>query len=134
MTSTTPTSTTVLIPVSIGELIDKITILELKQERITDPNKRPNILTELNELNQILNSLTLANPEEIRALTVELSMINSDLWGIETHKRACEAAKQFDAAFLQSARQVYLKNDQRARIKRKINQLSGSSIVEEKSY
>ena len=130
MTSTT----TIMIPVSIGELIDKITILELKRDRITDPAKRPNVLTELSELSTILESLTLSNAQEIRDLTTELTMINSDLWDIENHKRACEAAKQFDAAFLQSARQVYLKNDQRAQIKRRINQLSGSSIVEEKSY
>jgi hypothetical protein len=128
------TSTTVMIPVSVGELIDKITILKLKQQRITDPGKKPNILAELAELTAILDSLALPNREQIQDLTVELDMINSDLWDIENHKRACELAKQFDAAFLLSARQVYLKNDQRAHIKKRINLLSGSAIVEEKSY
>jgi len=130
----TSNETKLLIPASVGELIDKITILELKQQRIQDPARRPNILTELRELTAILDTLTLPNREQIQALTVELSMINGDLWDIENHKRACEQSKQFDAAFLQSARQVYLKNDQRAHIKKRINLLSGSAIVEEKSY
>jgi hypothetical protein len=125
---------TVLTPISVGELLDKITILELKQDRIQDPAKRSNILEELTQLTRILNELTLPNKNAIDTLRVELSQINADLWWIEDHKRACEKTQQFDAAFLQSARQVYLKNDQRAQIKRQINLLSGSTIVEEKSY
>jgi hypothetical protein len=128
------TTTTVMIPVSVGELIDKITILELKRDRITDSAKLLNIQRELRELTAILDSLTLSNQQQINSLRSNLAVINSDLWGIENHKRACETAGQFDSAFLESARQVYLKNDVRAEIKREINQLTGSSIVEEKSY
>jgi hypothetical protein len=127
-------TTTVLTPISVGELLDKITILELKRDRINDPAKQANVLNELTQLTQILDQLTLPNIDAISTLRVELSQINSDLWTIEDHKRACEKTQQFDAAFLQSARQVYLKNDQRAQIKRQINLLSGSTIVEEKSY
>jgi hypothetical protein len=127
-------NTTVLTPISVGELLDKITILELKQDRIQDPAKRSNVLNELDQLTQILDQLTLPNKNAIDDLRVELSQINADLWWIEDHKRACEKTQQFDAAFLESARQVYLKNDQRAQIKKRINLLTGSTIVEEKSY
>jgi len=122
----------ILAPISLGELIDKITILELKQEYITDPGKLANIEHELGELNNILGNLLIKTP-----LSVEreaLKAVNRELWHIENFKRECEGNGRFDRAFIEAGREVYLKNDLRARIKREINAKTGSSIVEEKSY
>jgi len=121
----------ILAPISVGELIDKITILELKQEYIHDQAKQINITRELQELNLIRDGLDL---EDITAETQELLAVNRALWHIEDFKRSCEHTGRFDRAFTQAAREVYLKNDQRAEIKRRINTKSGSDIVEEKSY
>jgi len=118
-------------PISIGELIDKITILELKLEFLTDTNKLLNVNIELNHLNKILNELTLT---DISAERDSLKLVNRRLWHIENHKRLCEKNQTFDSEFIDSARQVYLKNDLRAEIKRRINIMVGSTIVEEKSY
>jgi hypothetical protein len=118
-------------PISIGELFDKITILQIKAERITDSAKLQNITTELFHLYEALNELTIPNVDDKVA---ELKAVNSDLWEIEDFKRACEREQMFDHVFVQAARQVYLKNDERARIKRDINIMCGSTIVEEKSY
>jgi hypothetical protein len=118
-------------PISIGELIDKITILELKLEFLTDTKKLANVNTELTYLNKILNELTITD------ITVErdtLKLVNRRLWHIENYKRECEKNQTFDNKFIDAARQVYLKNDLRAEIKRKINLMVGSTIVEEKSY
>ena len=122
----------ILAPISLGELIDKLTILELKQEYITDPLKLQNINNELDELNKILDNLLIKTP-----LTNEreaLKAVNRELWHIENFKRGCELDNVFDRGFIQAAREVYLKNDVRAQIKRRINTLTGSAIVEEKSY
>jgi hypothetical protein len=122
----------ILAPISLGELIDKLTILELKQEYIRDDAKLENINNELDELNKILNNLLIKTP-----LTDEreaLKAVNRDLWHIENFKRECEHTGRFDRAFIEAGREVYLKNDLRAQIKRTINTKTGSAIVEEKSY
>jgi chaperonin cofactor prefoldin len=120
-----------LAPISVGELIDKITILEIKLDIITDNTKRGNVHRELDELNKILNNLALPN---IAVQRKKLKTINNELWQIEDAKRECERIQQFDEFFIEQARQVYLKNDQRASIKREINVLCGSTIIEEKSH
>jgi hypothetical protein len=122
----------ILAPISLGELIDKITILELKQELINDTAKLENINNELDELNAILKTLLIQPfPQSQREA---LKAVNRDLWHIENFKRECEGNGRFDRAFIEAGREVYLKNDLRARIKREINVLTGSAIVEEKSY
>jgi hypothetical protein len=121
----------VLAPISVGELIDKITILEIKLDIIEDTEKRHNINNELTQLNEILSSLNLPN---INVLRKELKQVNNDLWIIEDSKRACERTKNFDNEFIELARQVYIKNDYRASIKREINVKCGSTIIEEKSH
>jgi hypothetical protein len=122
----------ILAPISLGELIDKITILELKQELIKDELKQKNILNELTELNAILKTLLVQPfPQSQREA---LKAVNRDLWHIENFKRECETTGRFDRAFIEAGREVYLKNDLRAKIKREINDLTGSAIVEEKSY
>ena len=122
----------ILAPISLGELIDKITILELKQELIKDEVKQININNELTELNAILKTLLIQPfPQSQREA---LKAVNRDLWHIENFKRECEGNGRFDRAFIEAGREVYLKNDLRAKIKREINDLTGSAIVEEKSY
>ena len=122
----------ILAPISLGELIDKITILELQQEYITDPVKLVNINYELDELLAILKTLLIQPfPQSQREA---LKAVNRDLWHIENFKRECEGNGRFDRAFIEAGREVYLKNDVRARIKKEINTLTGSAIVEEKSY
>lgn len=118
-------------PISIGELIDKITILELKLEFLTDTNKLTNVNTELTYLNKILSELTIPDIIDEREA---LKLVNRRLWHIENYKRECEKNQTFNDEFIETARQVYLKNDLRAEIKRKINIMVGSTIVEEKSY
>jgi hypothetical protein len=122
----------ILAPISLGELLDKITILELKLEYIRDQTKLINIEHELDELTAILNKLIIQTPltEQREALLA----VNRELWHIENFKRECEQTGRFDRAFTQAAREVYLKNDLRAKIKREINTATGSNIVEEKSY
>lgn len=121
----------VLAPISIGELIDKITILEIKLDVIDDENKRDNIHKELNQLNDILSKLDIPN---ISMLRNELKQINCQLWTIEDEKREHERDKDFGTEFIELARQVYIKNDRRASIKRQINFDCGSDIIEEKSH
>lgn len=122
----------ILAPISLGELIDKITILELKQEYITDPAKLANVAHELTELNAILANLLIKIPLESERTA--LKAVNRELWHIENFKRECEGNGRFDRSFIEAGREVYLKNDLRAKIKREINSLTGSAIVEEKSY
>lgn len=121
----------VMAPISVGELIDKITILEIKLDVIDDANKRDNIHKELDQLNSILEKLELPN---INMLRNELKNINCQLWTIEDEKRDHERDQDFDAEFIELARQVYIKNDRRASIKRQINYDCGSDIIEEKSH
>ena len=124
----------ILAPISVGELVDKITILEIKQQRVTDPDRLRNINAELDQLTELLETLPPKDLLNIQELTRELAQVNSELWDIENYKRACEADQMFGDGFVNAARQVYLKNDLRARVKRTINELTGSSIVEEKQH
>ena len=121
----------VIIPVSIGELIDKITILEIKQEKIQDTNKLANVSKELLLLKSIFYNIT---QEEMKPLFVKLKEINLLLWSIEDKKRLKEKEKSFDREFIELARAVYIYNDKRAEIKRQINLITNSYIIEEKSY
>lgn len=122
----------ILAPISLGELLDKLTILELKEEYITDELKLQNIRHELDELSKILSNLLVKTPTHNERK--ELKAVNRELWHIENFKRGCEQDQVFDQGFIQAAREVYLKNDLRAEIKRRINRLTGSSIVEEKGH
>jgi hypothetical protein len=121
----------ILAPISVGELIDKITILELKLEFLTDPKKLENINVELTHLNAILANLTIPDIVPERET---LKLVNRRLWHIENFKRECEKNQTFGEEFIDTARQVYLKNDLRAELKRRINEMVGSTIIEEKSY
>ena len=125
----------VLAPISLGELIDKITILQIKQERIQDPIKLKNVLKELYQLIEIhSNTLNETQLAFTAPLFHQLYHVNNQLWDIEDSKRKHEKEQNFTEEFVQLARQVYLKNDLRAKIKHDINLLVGSDIVEEKSY
>ena len=119
--------------ISPGELIDKITILEIKMDRITEDTKLKNIKTEWDTLNQSRANKILISAQ-LEELTAELKAINETLWVIEDDIRECEHRKEFGEAFITLARSVYLNNDHRARVKRKINELLGSRLIEEKSY
>lgn len=121
--------------VSLGELLDKITILEIKQEQMTDQSKRENVLFELAALTEIKNSLELAQHQAaLDALTKALKEVNQQLWNIEDEIRVCEKNKEFGEMFIQLARSVYITNDKRASLKKEINMLVSCAIVEEKSY
>ena len=120
-------------PISVGELIDKITILQIKQQRISDAAKLQHINHELQQLVTTLAQQHLAS-QELNQLTVELKTINEELWVIEDEIRVCEKANDFSDTFIQLARRVYITNDKRAAIKRQINELTGSDLCEVKSY
>ncbi|MBD8898200.1 DUF6165 family protein [Rhodanobacter sp. DHG33] len=120
-------------PVSYGELIDKITILEIKSQRIGDPAKLANVRTELD----LLNATWMSHPAsktDIRDERARLLAVNEALWVIEDDIRLKEKAQAFDAEFIELARSVYFRNDERAAVKREINVKLGSQLVEEKSY
>ena len=121
------------IPISWGELLDKITILQIKLEHITSKNALKNIEQELKKLQSILTQNGPKTKETIQ-LEGELRRTNQQLWGIEDKIRDKERTNSFDDEFIQLARSVYITNDERSRIKRKINELLGSELVEEKSY
>ena len=121
-----------LVPVSWGELLDKITILEIKADRIEDAAARANVARELALLREVAAPV-LPQPG-LAALIEALRSINCALWEIEDAIRARDAAARFDAEFIRLARAVYLTNDERAALKRKINVLLRSVMVEEKSY
>lgn len=121
------------IEVSPGELLDKISILEIKAERIEDPDKLRNIRHELGLYRNVRESL-IPGGAAIEALIRDLKAVNEILWEVEDDIRACEANRDFGGGFVELARSVYRTNDSRAAIKREINTLCGSSIIEEKSY
>jgi prefoldin subunit 5 len=123
----------VLAPISVGELIDKITILKIKSNLITDADKLKNVEKELQALDELKDELNL-DLDKVEPLQSELYKVNLELWHIENYKRASEKDKTFGDDFINAARQVYMKNDLRAKIKKDINILVGSSIIEEKSY
>jgi len=122
-----------LVPVSFGELLDKIAILQIKSERIEDPGKLDNVRRELSALEQAWMAHPAAGGD-IGRLRAELKAVNERLWRIEDDIRLKEQAQAFDAGFIELARSVYRENDERARIKREINLALGSAYVEEKSY
>lgn len=122
------------VPVSWGELIDKITILEIKLERLHSPGSVANVRRELTLLSEGLAAGLADPPAALAGLRTELQAVNRRLWEIEDSIRHREAAGSFDTAFVALARSVYQTNDERSRIKRAINQLLGSDIVEEKLY
>ena len=124
---------TINVPVAPGELIDKITILEIKRARIAEPAKLANVRREL-ALLEVARDQAVVASEPLAALTRDLKAVNQKLWQIEDDIRACEAARDFGEAFVALARAVYRSNDSRAAIKRRINELLGSAILEEKSY
>ncbi|TGY32012.1 MULTISPECIES: DUF6165 family protein [Stenotrophomonas] len=123
----------ILTPVSIGELIDKITILEIKAERITDAAKNANVRLELEGLLPLWQELLAAQPG-LEALKSELKVINARMWDIQDQLRDKEAAQDFDAVFIQLARGVYGTNGERVKVKNEINRIAGSQLVEEKQY
>jgi len=127
-----PATVEILAPVSAGELIDKITILEIKAERIADPATRANGVRELTALARLRDMHALNAGFE--TLTAEIKGVNEALWEIEDALRELEAEKRFDARFVELARAVYVTNERRAAIKKEINVRSGSLFVEEKSY
>ena len=124
---------TPLVPVSWGELIDKITILEIKSARLTSAAALQNVRKELAQLNE--KTLPLGDmSQEVAPLKADLTRVNEALWEIEDKIRDKEAAKAFDAEFIELARSVYVTNDKRAALKRQINQLLASELIEEKGY
>ena len=128
-----PSITTPHVPVSWGELIDKITILEIKAARLTSVTALQNVRNELAQLTE--KTLPLGDMAvQVAPLKADLTRVNEALWEIEDKIRDKEAAKAFDAEFIELARSVYVTNDKRAALKRLINQLLASELVEEKGY
>jgi chromosome segregation ATPase len=127
----------VTVPISVGELLDKITILEIKAERIADRNKLANVEAELALLVERRQGLGLAagaKGAEIDRLIAALGAVNRRLWEVEDQLRALEHEGDFGATFVALARSVYQENDRRAELKRQLNEITGSELVEEKSY
>ncbi len=124
---------TILMPASVGELVDKITILEIKASRILEQNQNKNIVAELKALLSCYDS-NIEGAEKLVDLRAGLKKINETLWDIEDDIRSCERQSDFGANFVRLARSVYIQNDKRAALKREINLLVGSDIIEEKSY
>jgi chorismate mutase len=123
----------ILIPISPGELLDKITILQIKSERIADAAKVANVKTELGMLEQVWRT-AVKDDDQIRTLKRELKSINEALWEIEDDIRDEERNRRFGERFIELARAVYVTNDERANAKKKVNLYLDSNIVEEKSY
>jgi len=123
----------VSVRISPGELIDKITILEIKAERLSDPQKLANVLFELSELRDVY-SRTIEPSPMLDKLVSELKSVNMALWQIEDEIRECERRQEFGARFIGLARSVYCQNDRRAAVKRQVNERLGAQIIEEKSY
>ena len=121
------------VPVSPGEVLDKITILEIKSERISDPEKVANVRAELALLQETWAE-NIRDTEVIQDLHAKLKEINEALWEIEDDIRDKERAKEFDERFIELARAVYVTNDRRSEVKKELNLHLGSEIVEEKSY
>ena len=131
--TTAPLHQELLVPVSYGELLDKIAILQIKSERMSDPAKLANVRNELSALERTW----MAHPaavQDIVELRARLKAVNERLWTIEDDIRVKEKAQQFDDDLIRRARSVYVQNDERARIKKDINLALGSAYVEEKSY
>ena len=123
----------ILVPISPGELLDKITILRIKSARMTDADKVRNVRLDLDVLEKTWRDSGAAIPE-VAADEAALQRVNEALWDIEDKIRDKELVQQFDAEFIELARAVYVTNDERAAVKKRINVALGSRIVEEKSY
>lgn len=123
----------VMVPVSWGEVIDKITILEIKARRLSDDAKLSNVRRELDLLRTVRDREFRGNAR-LAELSSALEHINERLWIIEDDIRDCERRKDFGPHFVELARSVYVSNDERAELKRRINELLGSALMEEKSY
>src|SRR5262249_28650952 len=121
------------VQISWGELIDKITILEIKLQRLNSKKARENVRRELGALNSIANG-TQCRQSDLEPLKQQLKSVNEALWDIEDKIRAKEASKSFDYQFIELARSVYINNDKRGDLKRQINELLNSELVEEKQY
>ncbi len=122
----------ILVPISVGELMDKITILEIKFDRIKNSSQLDNIARELGALRAV--RLGNADRAVLDSLSAELKRVNAKLWDVEDAIRECEARGEFGEPFIALARAVYRLNDERARLKQAINRASGSRLIEEKSY
>jgi len=123
----------ILVEIAPGELLDKITILEIKMARITQPDKLKNVQIEHSTLDAA-RSKVITRSENLDRLTADLRSVNEALWDIEDEIRQCERAGNFGPRFIELARSVYHQNDRRAALKRHINDLLGSKIIEEKEY
>lgn len=119
--------------VAWGEVFDKLTILQIKAEKFKDAAKLANVIKERQEIEKVAGDLARF-PNDLPVLVQALKAINAELWDVEDGKRDCERRQCFDDSFVQIARKVYFGNDKRAFIKRQINELLGSALVEEKSY
>ncbi len=128
-----PAAASLLIPAAVGELIDKLSILEIKAERIPDPGKLANVKRELALLRGLKESHRLCGVH-LDGLAAELKTVNVSLWDTEDAIRQCERAGDFGPGFIELARRVYTENDRRSEIKREINIHFGSAIVEEKYF
>jgi len=122
------------VEISNGELLDKISILELKMLRIEDEKKLVNIKEEFYKLNPLVVGLFEQYDSQLQNYYLELAKINGKLWDIEDWIRDCEREKRFDKEFVELARSVYITNDRRSEIKKTINLLTNSGLIEEKSY
>ncbi len=126
-------SPSIAIPISPGEVVDRLTILEIKSERISDKTKLVNVHHELGKLLEAAKS-AIPDSEDMRALRAKLKAVNEELWVIEDDIRECERERDFGETFIALARAVYKTNDRRADLKRRINEALGSDIMEQKSY
>ena len=124
----------ILAPISVGELFDKISILEIKLERLDDPVKLANVRHEFSLLERIVVESGITLTEKIRTVLSRLKWVNTAIWEAEDQIRDCERRGEFDDGFLKIARSIYRLNDTRAAAKRELNLLTSSSVVEEKSY
>ena len=123
----------ILTPIAPGELLDKLTILQIKSENIIDPEKLKNVHVEQDAL-QAVADVHIPKTDELTSLTAALLSVNKELWDIEDDIRDCERAGDFGDKFIKLARAVYVTNDKRADLKKQINLAMGSTLVEEKSY
>ena len=120
------------VPISVGELFDKISILSIKKEKINDSHKLKNVIIEFDYLDKI--AIDLDKNYKENSNYIKLYEVNSLLWGVEESKRNCERQKRFEGEFIELSRQVHIQNDYRADIKKEINLQYNSEIIEEKSY
>ena len=124
---------TVKVDISAGELIDKLTILQIKAERIGDPSKLNNVQIALRHFSEIRDT-ALSPSDKLTRLEIRLKALNKKLWDTEDEIRNCEAAKDFGPRFIELARSIYQTNDKRANVKKQIDELFGSTLTDEKSY